>query len=283
MELLPLFVGVRSSLVGPLDLTANLLAGPKSAQSSLTSESDESQERRDDAPCLRISTSTPSWPRIRRVSPVLSVADTSHDRTEAALHFPARSAQSRPSRRHWLAACSSPLHLYLHSLTSTRRFAKGRRSSCRTGSDSTSLASQNSGYSVVIPQYTLTKYSDFIRIALPKPYTSRVRNALAASAKSVALKSLGGGPFFASGVSLETSIDDPRLKATLHTAFRSRLPEVFDQSQHYTSSSTAEDPQAAAFVAGMDDWERELLATGEGSTRAMRSWAAPRKRGAGTG
>jgi hypothetical protein len=45
--------------------------------------------------------------------------------------------------------------------------------------------------------------SEFISIALPKAYSSRVRNALAASAKSVALKQLGGGPFFQSGVALE--------------------------------------------------------------------------------
>lgn len=66
------------------------------------------------------------------------------------------------------------------------------------------------------------------------------------------------------------SIDDPHLKEVLHRAFRLRLPEVMDQSQHASSASTAAststgtgssiggvDQQAAAFLAGLDEWEKE--------------------------
>ena len=131
---------------------------------------------------------------------------------------------------------------------------------------------------------------DYISIALPKPYTSRVRNALAASAKSVNLRNLGGagGWFFACGVRLEESyvcrrsdtcfsradflhlpysIDDPRLKEVLYKAFRARLPEIMDQSQHASQHSTSGgkgtssvgqvDQQAEMFLAGMDEWEKE--------------------------
>lgn len=48
---------------------------------------------------------------------------------------------------------------------------------------------------------------DYLAVALPKPYTTRVRNALSASAKSVNLRNLAGagGWFFACGVKLEES------------------------------------------------------------------------------
>ena len=59
-------------------------------------------------------------------------------------------------------------------------------------------------------------------------------------------------------------IDDPRLKEVLYRAFRARLPEVMDQSQHASSSTSSAssgvgnvDQQAAMFLAGMDEWEKE--------------------------
>merc|ERR1711939_784406 len=111
---------------------------------------------------------------------------------------------------------------------------------------------------------------DYLSIALPKPYSQRVRNALAASARSVNLRNLGGagGWFFACGVRLEESIDDAHLKEVLHRAFRLRLPEVMDQSQHASATSSSAgtgssvggvDQQAAAFLAGLDEWEKELF------------------------
>lgn len=60
---------------------------------------------------------------------------------------------------------------------------------------------------------------------------------------------------------LHNSIDDPRLKDTLHKAFRSRLPEIMDHSQHASTTSSSSvgniDQQAAAFLAGLDEWEKE--------------------------
>jgi GINS complex subunit 3 len=44
-----------------------------------------------------------------------------------------------------------------------------------------------------------------ISIQMPKPYTSRVRNALAAAPESVDLRNLGGGggAFYAGGIRLD--------------------------------------------------------------------------------
>lgn len=132
-----------------------------------------------------------------------------------------------------------------------------------------------------------------MEISLPKPYTQRVRNALSASSKAVNLRNLGGGPFFRAGVKLDETfvhfhhspthndmhmhmiwyrINDDKLKEILHKAFKDRLAEVFDHAQHASSiplaSSMARagagganqapvDHQAAEFMAGMDDWEKE--------------------------
>lgn len=66
-----------------------------------------------------------------------------------------------------------------------------------------------------------------------------------------------------------TRIDDPRLKEVLYKAFRSRLPEVMDQSQHASQSTAGGgsgvgnvDQQAELFLAGMDEWEKERGSTG---------------------
>lgn len=45
-------------------------------------------------------------------------------------------------------------------------------------------------------------FRDLLSLALPKPYASRVRNALSASSQSVSLKALNGGAFFPAGVRL---------------------------------------------------------------------------------
>ena len=74
--------------------------------------------------------------------------------------------------------------------------------------------------------------SDLLSLALPKPYASRVRNALSASAQSVSLKALNGGAFFPAGVRLNATcvllngdadarrIQDDKLKEVMHTAFK---------------------------------------------------------------
>lgn len=72
-------------------------------------------------------------------------------------------------------------------------------------------------------------------------------------------------------------IDDPRLKEVLYKAFRSRLPEVMDQSQHASQSTAGGgsgvgnvDQQAELFLAGMDEWEKERK-SGEHATYAMQA------------
>jgi len=113
---------------------------------------------------------------------------------------------------------------------------------------------------------------DLVSISLPKPYTSRVRNALVASAQSVSLRSLTAGSFYQVGLKLEDTITDPKLKSTLHNAFKARLPEIFDQSQHGGGRLDAGND----FVAGMDDWEKEIFTAGEKSARSMKAWIDPR-------
>lgn len=56
------------------------------------------------------------------------------------------------------------------------------------------------------------------------------------------------------------SIDDPNLKDILNKAFKARLAEVMDQSQHASTSGNGVgnvDQSAAAFLAGLDEWEKE--------------------------
>lgn len=50
-----------------------------------------------------------------------------------------------------------------------------------------------------------TQCRDMVSIQMPKPYTSRVRNALAAAPESVDLRNLGGGggAFYAGGIRLD--------------------------------------------------------------------------------
>lgn len=51
-------------------------------------------------------------------------------------------------------------------------------------------------------------------------------------------------------------IQDDKLKDIMHTAFKARLAEIFDHSQHDIGHSAgAQD--AADFIAGLDDWEKE--------------------------
>jgi GINS complex subunit 3 len=126
------------------------------------------------------------------------------------------------------------------------------------------------------------KYSDMLNLNLPKPYTTRIRNALDASATSVNLRNLGGGggAFYAGGIRLEAlcvgvgyslvvsrarrqltraefrRIVDETLAPTLNEAFKTRVIEVMDQSQH-TSADAGGEGAAYEFCQSLDSWERE--------------------------
>lgn len=70
-------------------------------------------------------------------------------------------------------------------------------------------------------------------------------------------------PAFLAGYA-STRIDDDRLKEVLHRAFKARLQEIMDQSQHASSATASAssgvgnvDMQAELFLQGMDEWEKE--------------------------
>ncbi|KAI5474898.1 GINS complex, subunit Psf3 [Pseudohyphozyma bogoriensis] len=124
---------------------------------------------------------------------------------------------------------------------------------------------------------------DVLDLTMPRPYTARIRNALAASPDSVNLRNLGGGggAFYAGGNRLDGLTDDPTLAETLDHAFKKRLVEVFDQSQH-TSADTGGEAAAYEFCQGLDAWERELFLLGESSAKEMKSWSTEIKAKKGT-
>ncbi|KAK7696620.1 hypothetical protein QCA50_001278 [Cerrena zonata] len=105
-------------------------------------------------------------------------------------------------------------------------------------------------------------YSDYADFNIPAPFSSRVRNALNAEPKSVKLCNLvgQGGVWYAFGVMIMRLLnDDPAndMSDVLVKTFRSRLPEVVDQAQHFASITTSTagsgsaDP-SGAFREGLD-------------------------------
>ncbi|KAM0748616.1 hypothetical protein T439DRAFT_327880 [Meredithblackwellia eburnea MCA 4105] len=115
---------------------------------------------------------------------------------------------------------------------------------------------------------------DMVDIFTPRPYNSRVRNALSASAESVNLRNLGGGggAFYAGGTRLTSLTDIDGLTDSLHNAFRERLVQVMDQSQH-TSADSGGEGAAYEFCQGLDIWERELFLRGETSAKEVKAWS----------
>ncbi|KAH8106057.1 GINS complex, Psf3 component [Cristinia sonorae] len=114
-------------------------------------------------------------------------------------------------------------------------------------------------------------YSDYADFNIPHPFSSRVRNALNAEARSVKLTSLVGQ----GGMCLN---DDPAVEMSnvLVKTFRARLTEIIDQAQHFASigASTAGNSgdQGMAFREGLDGTERELFALAQWSVKMMKRW-----------
>ncbi|GAA5831228.1 hypothetical protein JCM3766R1_002974 [Sporobolomyces carnicolor] len=126
-----------------------------------------------------------------------------------------------------------------------------------------------------LPYWLATKLSeqDIIDLTLPRPYNHTVRNALAASPEAVHLRNLGGGggSFYAGGVRLLQLTEDPALADTLQDAFRTRLVQIMDQSQHSLADHGGEGA-AYEFSQGLDTWEKELFHVGETSAKQMKHW-----------
>ncbi|GAA5832579.1 hypothetical protein JCM5353_002197 [Sporobolomyces roseus] len=137
-----------------------------------------------------------------------------------------------------------------------------------------------------LPYWLATKLSeeDMIDLTLPRPYNATVRNALAASPEAVHLRNLGGGggSFYAGGVRLLSLTEDPILAKVLEDAFKTRLMQIMDQSQHSLADHGGEGA-AYEFSQGLDTWEKELFHIGETSAKQMKNWFDARGKKMGSG
>ncbi|TCD70497.1 DNA replication protein [Steccherinum ochraceum] len=141
-----------------------------------------------------------------------------------------------------------------------------------------------SGAKIQIPMWMayILIYSDYADFNIPPPFSSRVRNALDAEARSVRLTSLvgQGGMWYTFGVMIMRLLnDEPALEMSniLVKTFRARLTEVVDQAQHFASigASTgggSSGDQGMAFREGLDGTERELFALAQWSVKLMKKW-----------
>ncbi|KAH9002380.1 GINS complex, Psf3 component [Lactarius hatsudake] len=129
-------------------------------------------------------------------------------------------------------------------------------------------------------------YSDYVDFAVPTPFSSRVRNALNAEAKSVRLSALvgAGGHWYGFGKIIMRLLDDAQAnemsdlltKARFDT-FRDRLAEVIDQAQHFAALGPAggggqSGDSALAFREGLEVTERELFSLAQESAKKTKQW-----------
>ncbi|KAI9447775.1 GINS complex Psf3 component [Lactarius indigo] len=147
-------------------------------------------------------------------------------------------------------------------------------------------------------------YSDYVDFAVPTPFSSRVRNALNAEAKSVRLSALvgAGGHWYGFGKIIMRLLDDTqanemsdlltkaRFDMFLYTrgpdhmlfffffqTFRDRLAEVIDQAQHFAALGPAggggqSGDSALAFREGLEVTERELFSLAQESAKKTKQW-----------
>ncbi|KAK4055219.1 DNA replication protein [Microbotryomycetes sp. JL201] len=123
---------------------------------------------------------------------------------------------------------------------------------------------------------------DMIDMSVPRCYNTRVRNALAASSSNVDLRNLGGAgtSFFSGGNKLLTIVEDEALVTTLHTAFKERMLDIQDQSQHSSADSGGEGA-AYEFCQRLDAWEKQLFLVGESVAKDYKAWAETKSRKGG--
>ncbi|PWN95344.1 hypothetical protein FA09DRAFT_301805 [Tilletiopsis washingtonensis] len=98
---------------------------------------------------------------------------------------------------------------------------------------------------------------DFIDISFPRPYAARVRNALAADARSVQLRGLGAW-WYAVGARLGgLSAESSELKELLSKTYTLRLPPIFSAAQHLAAAgrvaATHGEPAGSATGSGGAD------------------------------
>jgi len=125
-------------------------------------------------------------------------------------------------------------------------------------------------------------YSDYVDFTVPSPFSSRVRNALNAEAKSVRLSALvgAGGHWYGFGKIIMRLLDDTQaneMSELLTKTFRDRLAEVIDQAQHFAALGPAggggqSGDSALVFREGLEVTERELFSLAQESAKKTKQW-----------
>ncbi|KAH9981868.1 hypothetical protein BJV74DRAFT_853472 [Russula compacta] len=125
-------------------------------------------------------------------------------------------------------------------------------------------------------------YSDYADFAIPPSFSSRVRNALNAEAKSVRLSALvgAGGLWYGFGkiiMQLLGEVPANEMSELLSKTFRSRLVEVIDQAQHFAALGPAgggvqSGDAALMFREGLEVTERELFLLAQESAKKTKQW-----------
>ncbi|KAG8869125.1 DNA replication protein [Serendipita sp. 405] len=117
---------------------------------------------------------------------------------------------------------------------------------------------------------------------MPRPFNSLVQNALIAEARSVKIGALVGenGRWYTFGKMVVDLLNDPQAKELadiLKLTLKGRLPDLMDQSQHFTGTASAAarssgDEVGAEFRSGLDATERELFVLAQDSARLVKAW-----------
>ncbi|KAH9062208.1 GINS complex, Psf3 component [Lactarius vividus] len=126
-------------------------------------------------------------------------------------------------------------------------------------------------------------YSDYVDFAIPTPFSSRVRNALNAEAKSVRLSALvgAGGHWYGFGKIISRLLDDSQANEMSDLLTKARfdgfLSEVIDQAQHFAALGPAggggqSGDSALAFREGLEVTERELFSLAQESAKKTKQW-----------
>ncbi|KAG8813279.1 DNA replication protein [Serendipita sp. 411] len=125
-------------------------------------------------------------------------------------------------------------------------------------------------------------YADWAEFNMPRPFNSLVQNALIAEARSVKIGALVGenGRWYTFGKMVVDLLNDPQAKELadiLKLTLKGRLPDLMDQSQHFTGTASAAarssgDEVGAEFRSGLDATERELFVLAQDSARLVKAW-----------
>ncbi|KAF2674378.1 DNA replication complex GINS protein-like protein psf3 [Microthyrium microscopicum] len=112
-----------------------------------------------------------------------------------------------------------------------------------------------------------------LTLDLPKCLSAHVVNALKADARTVELRALAPH-FYALGARILDLFEDEELSSVLSESFKKRAREIADQA-HNSGRSLGD---AADFLRGLDEEERQLFRTAHESTKAVRVWMSELKK-----